>query len=172
MEGEEAAPAAAAEFESLDALRKAARRAREAGLSNLDAYSPFPDDELMDELGVPPSRLPLAILLGGICGGLGGYLMQWYISVVSYPIDVGGRPLDSWPAFVVPCFELTVLFAALTAFIGVLWQCGLPQPHHRLFALPEFDRASRDRFFLYAEGEDARRELSRLGALEVHDVPS
>lgn len=170
MKPEEPRRAAVAAFESLDDAREAARRCRAAGLSNLDAFTPFPDDELMDLVGAPPSRLPLAILAGGLFGLFGGYLMQWYISVVSYPIDVGGRPLNSWPAFVVPCFELTVLFAALAAFCGVLWNCGLPHPHNPLFEHPVFERASRDRFFVYAEGDEARRVLSDTKALEVLDV--
>ncbi len=166
-----------AEFDDVNDLVRAARTARAAGFRHLDAYTPFPVEELAHALGVRPSRLPLVVLLGGLAGGLAGYLLQWWTAVVAYPINVGGRPLHSWPAFIVPTFETTVLGAAIAAVLGMLALNGLPMPYHPVFNVPRFALSSRDRFFLCIEATDplfdregTRRFLERLVPRQVSEV--
>jgi hypothetical protein len=166
----------AAEFETHGELVRAAESAYKHGFRRLDAYTPFPIEELDEALG-RTNRIPMLVLLAGVVGGAGGYFMQWYASVVSYPINVGGRPLHSWPSFVPITFELTVLCAALTAFIAALALSGLPRPYHPMFNLPEFERASQDRFFLCIESSDpsfdprsTRNFLEALQPLRVSEV--
>jgi Protein of unknown function (DUF3341) len=166
----------AAEFDSPEELFRAAEKTRAAGYRRMDAFAPFPIEGLPEVLG-RRSYLPLLILLGGIFGGVGAYYMQWYANLVSYPINIGGRPLHSWPAFIPITFELTVLSAALTAFMGALLLSGLPRPYHPMFNLPQFERASQDRFFLCIEAGDAafdpvktRLFLESLKPLRVSDV--
>ena len=167
-----------AEFAEPEAVVAAARRAHQEGYRCLDAHSPFPVEGLADALGRKPTTLPRYVLLGGLCGGLGGYLMQWYALAVDYPVNVGGRPFHSWPAFVPITFELTILAAALSAVLCMLLLNRLPQPHHPVFNVPEFGRASTDRFFLCVESCDprfdpqvTRRFLESLGSLSVREVP-
>jgi hypothetical protein len=167
----------AAEFEGHDKLLRAAEKAHEHGYRKMDAYAPFPVDGLAEALG-KRNRVPLLVLLGGIIGGAGAYYMEWYANMVSYPINIGGRPMHSWPAFIPITFELTVLCAALTAFFGSLSTSGLPKPYHPMFNLPEFERASQDRFFLCIEARDAifdpkrtRGFLQSLNPLKVAEVP-
>ncbi|MGO9258741.1 MAG: DUF3341 domain-containing protein [Bryobacteraceae bacterium] len=143
-----------AEFDSPTALVNAARAAREKGYRKLDAYSPFPIEELTDALHLHHNRLPLIVLCGGILGGLTGYLLQYYVTVIDFPINVGGRPLHSWPAYIIITFELTILFAAISAVLGLLALCGLPMPYHPTFNVPRFALASRNRFFLCIEAID------------------
>ena len=143
-----------AEFESPKALVAAAREVRERGYRRVEAYSPFPIEEVNEALGLHHNRLPMLVLMGGILGGLTGYLMQYYLAVVDFPINVGGRPLHSWPSFIIITFELTILFAALTTVLGLLGLCGLPMPYHPVFNVPRFALASRDRFFLCIESRD------------------
>ena len=143
-----------AEFESPTALAAAAREVREKGYRRVEAYSPFPIEEVNEALGLHHNRLPMLVLMGGILGGLTGYLMQYYLAVVDFPINVGGRPLHSWPSFIIITFELTILFAALTTVLGLLGLCGLPMPYHPVFNVPRFALASRDRFFLCIESRD------------------
>ena len=143
-----------AEFDNPTSLVSAARAAREKGYRKLDAYSPFPIEELTDVLHLHKNKLPLIVLLGGITGGLTGYLLQYYVTVWEFPINVGGRPLHSWPAYIIITFELTILFAAISAVLGLLALCGLPMPYHPLFNVPRFATASRNRFFLCIEAED------------------
>jgi hypothetical protein len=143
-----------AEFADPTALVNAARAAREKGYRKLDAYSPFPIEELTDALHLHHNRLPLIVLCGGILGGLTGFFLQYYVTVINFPINVGGRPLNSWPAYIVITFELTILFAAISAVLGLLALCGLPMPYHPTFNVPRFALASRNRFFLCIESTD------------------
>jgi len=145
-----------AEFEEHDQLLEAARRAYAEGYRRMDAYSPFPVEGLAEAIGREYSPVPLLTLLGGIAGGLGAYFMEWYSMARLYPLNVGGRPHNSWPNFIPVTFELTVLIASLSAFFAVLILNRLPQPHHPVFNVPEFERASIDRFFLCIETGDPR----------------
>jgi hypothetical protein len=166
-----------AEYDSAQALVAAAVQAREAGFKRMDAYSPFPVEGLTDALGHPTTRLPLVVFLGGLLGGLAGYFLQYYTSVYSYPHNVGGRPLNSWPAFIPVTFECIILGAALSAVFGMLALNGLPMPYHPLFNVERFALASRDRFFLAIRAIDpkfdlteTRRFLEGTGAREVTEV--
>jgi hypothetical protein len=150
-----------AEFEEAHQLLAATKGAYAAGYRKMDAYSPFPIEGLAEALGHEKTAVPALVLIGGILGGTGGYFMQWFAAVVHYPINVGGRPLHSWPAYIPITFELTVLTAALFALIGMLALNRLPQPHHSIFNTPDFQRASQDRFFLCVEAVDARFEIAR-----------
>ena len=166
-----------AEFAGPEGLLAAARAARRAGYRRIEAYSPFPVEGVAETLHTSPTRVPLIVLIGGIVGGLSGYALQYYVAVLSYPVVVAGRPLNSIPSFVPVTFEMTILFAALFGFAGVLIANGLPMLYHPVFNVPEFVRASRDRFFLCVEARDplfdpirTRAFLKSLGAREVHDV--
>jgi hypothetical protein len=163
-----------AEFDNPTALVNAARAAREKGYRKLDAYSPFPIEELSDVLDLHKNRLPLIVLAGGIVGGLTGYLMQYYVTVWDFPINVGGRPLHSWPSYIVITFELTILLAAISAVLGLLALCGLPMHYHPAFNVPRFALASRNRFFLCIEATDplfaARATSEFLETLEAKEV--
>ena len=166
-----------AEFEGPDELLQAVRRARVAGYRRMDAYTPFPVDHLSEELGFHRSALPLIVLIGGLIGCAGGFFLQYWISAIDYPLNIGGRPLNSWPAFIPVTFELTILVAALSAVLGMLALNGLPMPYHPLFNSPRFALASRNRFFLCIESTDTRfdreatakflSELSPKGVSEV-----
>ena len=142
-----------AEFESATALVAAARRAREAGYRKMDAYSPFPIEGLSEVLH-HRDRLPLVVLIGGVVGGASGFLFQYWASAIDYPINVGGRPLLSWPSFIPVTFEMTILVAAFAAVLGMLGLNGLPMPYHPVFNVARFEYASRNRFFLCIESSD------------------
>src|SRR5207302_4318270 len=163
-----------AEFDNPTALVNAARRAREEGYRRLDAYSPFPIEELSDALHLHQNKLPLIVLFGGITGMMLGYLMQYYITVIYFPINIGGRPLHSWPAYIVITFEMTILLSALAAVFGLLALCGLPMPYHPVFNVPRFALASRNRFFLCIESSDPLFDRDRtsefLETLEPREV--
>lgn len=150
-----------AEFGSSEELLQAAHAVRDAGYVQTDAFSPLPVEGLSEALGVRTTRLPLVVLLGGILGGLLGYGLQYYVAVELYPINIGGRPLNSWQSFVPVTFELTILGAALAAVLGMLGSNRLPQPHHPLFNDPEFTLASGDRFYLCIEVTDPHFELAK-----------
>lgn len=165
----------ALEFDSPTALVEVAKKLRERGFLHFEAYTPYPIKEL-DEI-IPSSNLvPFMTLSGGIAGALTAQIMMYYVAAYEYPINVGGRPLNSWPAFIPITFELTVLFASLAAFFGMLWLAGLPLLHHPVFNLKSFTRSSSDRFFLiiesseFAHGEERREGLNELGALSVQEV--
>jgi hypothetical protein len=166
-----------AEFETPTALVEAASRARSEGYKDLDAYSPMPIPELDEALALGRTKVPLLVLIGGILGGSGGYLLQYWSSTSAYALNIGGRPLHSWPHFIPVTFETTVLGAALTAFFGMWALNGLPRPYHPVFNVPAFARASRDRFFLCIEATDAKfdrmataRFLEGLNPLGVSEV--
>jgi hypothetical protein len=166
-----------AEFDNPNTLVAASRRAHQEGYRKLDAYTPFPIEELHEALGIHHTRVPLMVLIGGIVGGLTGYGLQYWVSTIAYPLNIGGRPLHSWPSFVPVTFEMTVLFAALTAVFGMLAMNRLPMPYHPVFNAPRFAMASRDRFFLCIEARDprfeiaaTRRFLESFGPREVTDV--
>ena len=148
-----------AEFEDATTLVQAAARAHEAGYKRFDAYSPFPIEELHHAMGSPHSKLPLIVLIGGITGCLGGFFLQYWAAAIAYPINVGGRPLNSWPAFIPVTFECTILVAALSAVLGMLALNGLPMPYHPVFNVDRFALASRSRFFLCIEGRDKKFDL-------------
>lgn len=145
-----------AEFDNPTALVEAATRARLEGYRQMDAYSPIPIEELSEALGLRRSRLPMLVLLGGILGGTGGYMLEYWSSVIAYPLNVGGRPFHSWPQFIPVTFETTILGAALTAFFGMWALNRLPMPYHPVFNVAAFARASTDRFFLCIEATDAK----------------
>ncbi|MCS6831388.1 MAG: DUF3341 domain-containing protein [bacterium] len=166
-----------AEYETAEELLHAARRAREAGYTRMDAYSPFPVHGLAEAIGFEDYKVPWTVFLSGVAGAIAGFAMQYYISVIDYPLNVGGRPLFSWPAYIPVTFETTVLFAAFGAFIGMLAFNGLPQPYHPIFNAPRFERASQDRFFLCIEATDplfdrtgTRHFLESTGARLVSEV--
>jgi len=152
-----------AEFESPGDLVAAAREAREAGYRRLDAYTPYPIEALTETLDIHDRKLPALVLGGGILGGLLGYALCYWTSVISYPLTIGGKPFHSAPAFIVPTFETTILFAAFAAVLGMLGLNGLPMPYHPVFNTPRFALASRDRFFLCIEARDPKfdREKTR-----------
>lgn len=167
-----------AEFGSAEALLAAVHRVRAAGYRRIDAYSPFPIEELAEALDFHDSRVRVIILIGGIVGAVTGYLMQWWMAAVDYPINVGGRPYNSWQAFIPIIFELMVLFASISGLVGMLALNGLPMPYHPVFNVPAFDRATRDRFFLCVQArdprfdpEETRRLLESLQPIGVFDVP-
>lgn len=148
-----------AEFDSPETLLEAARRAFAAGFRKMDAYSPFPVDGLAEAIGFHRSSVPLIVLIGGIIGCFGGFFLQYWAAVIDYPINVGGRPLNSWPSFIPVTFELTILVASLFAFFGVLALNGLPMPYHPVFNVERFELASRNRFFLCIEATDAKFDV-------------
>lgn len=149
-----------AEFGSDKEVLAATKSAYEHGFRKMDAFAPFPVEGLAEALGRKKTVVPLIVLIGGICGGIGGYFMQWWASAVDYPLNIGGRPLNSWPAFIPITFELTVLVSAFAAIIGMLALNRLPEPHHPVFNVPEFERASTDKFFLCIEAADPKFDLA------------
>jgi hypothetical protein len=165
------------EFASAEAVLDAAKKVHEAGYKKAEAYTPFPVEGLPEALGFHHSPVALLTLLAGITGGATGFFMCWYANVISYKLNIGGRPPNSWPAWIPITFELTVLFAALTAAISMLILNGLPRLHHPIFETPHFDEASRDRFFLCIEAKDPKFQtesaanfLTTAGALAVTEV--
>ena len=167
-----------AEFRTSEALLEAAKRARESGFRYVEAYSPYAVEGIAEAVGFRRDRVPLITLVGGIVGAIGGYFLQWYSAVIDYPINVGGRPLHSWPSFIVPTFELTILGAAIAAMIGMLAANGLPRLTHPIFNAPHFEQATRNRFFLCVTARDphfdierSRRFLEGLQPMSVVEVP-
>jgi len=168
-----------AEFDSATALVAAARKTHEAGYRKIDAYSPFPVEELAEAIGFHTNRVALVTLIGAIIGGLSGYLMQYWMNAVNYPVMVGGKPFHSWPSFIVITFEMTILFGGISAVFGMLALNGLPMPYHPVFNVPRFAMATKDRFFLIVFSTDpkyqpteVRRFLEGLSPRSISEVPS
>lgn len=163
-----------AEFDNPTDLVAAARRTYESGYRRINGYSPYPIEELSEAIGFTRTSLPLIVFIGGVLGGLGGFFMQYWMEVVDYPLNVGGKPYNSWPAFIPITFEMTVLCAAFAAVLGMLALNKLPQPYHPVFNAPNFALATRDRFFLVIEANDPRFEhdqvMQFMKTLEARDV--
>src|ERR1051325_9838042 len=166
-----------AEFEDPTSLVLATEKAHREGYRCMDAYSPFPIEELHHALGAKETRLPLIVLIGGLIGCIGGYALEYWVSVIAYPVNIGGKPFHSWPAFIPVTFECTILGAALFAVFGMLALTGPPMPYPPVFNVPRFALASRNRFFLCIEARDPRFELEgtrlfleALGPREVTTV--
>jgi hypothetical protein len=166
-----------AEFGKPETLVHAVHAVRKEGYQVIEAYTPYPIEELHDAIGHGPSRVPLLVLMGGILGGLFGFFLQYWTSAVDYPLNVGGRPYNSWVSFIPITFECTILFAGIAAVLGMLVLNGLPMPYHPVFSVPRFQLASRDRYFLMILARDPRfragdtfRFMETLGATLVSDV--
>ena len=166
-----------AEFDSATSIVNAARLTRDAGYTRIDAYSPFPIHEMDEALKLKRTKLPWLVLGGGLTGMLGGFALQYWASVIQYPLNIGGRPMASWPSFIIPAYETTILLASLTAVIGMIALNGLPMPYHPVFNVPQFGNASGDRFFLSIETADpkfdlvaTRAFLDGLNPLGVSDI--
>lgn len=162
-----------AKFGSPEDVYEATRQARAAGYKKMEAYSPFPIEGLGELLDFKP-KIQYLVFIGGVIGAISGFALQYYASVISYPIIVGGRPFNSWPAFIIIIFELTVLFAGITAVFGTLGLSGFPLPYHPVFNAKDFKLVSRDKFFLCIEAKDPRFDLERtrafLESLNPEDV--
>ena len=169
-----------AEFPDANSLVEAARRTRAEGYTRTDAYSPFPIHDLFDALAIRDNRVQLIVLLGGIVGGLAGFGLCYWVSAIAYPMNIGGRPLNSWPSFIPVTFEMTVLLASFSAMFAWIGLSGLPMPYHPVFNVPRFaSRGSEDAFFLAIEATDPKFDRTRtreflrgLGAKEVNEVDS
>jgi len=168
-----------AEFHSAEELLEATKHTYGAGYRRLDAFSPFPIEGLADAIGFPRTRLPVLVFLGGLFGCCGGFFLQYWPNVIGYPVNIGGKPYDSWPAFIPITFEMTILCAVLTTTFGMLALNGLPSPYHPTFNVPRFAQASKDRFFLLIMAEDTkfdseqtRQFLTELNPREVSEVES
>jgi hypothetical protein len=166
-----------AEFDNPTDLVRACHAAREHGYRKMDAYTPYPVEEVTDALHLHKNKLSLIVLLGGLCGGLTGFLLQTYITVFHFPTNIAGRPLWSWPSYIVITFELTILFASFAATFGLLGLCGFPEPYHPVFNVPRFSLASRTHFFLCIESKDPLFDLEKtkdfltgLGPAEIVEV--
>jgi hypothetical protein len=166
-----------AEFSDPNDLVHAAKRTHDAGYRKMDAYTPYPIEELAEAMGIHHTILPLLVLIGGVAGLVGGLALQYWTSAIDYPLNVAGKPYFSWPAFIPITFETTVLVAALTAVLGMLALNGLPMPYHPVFNAPRFALASRDRFFLCIEAADplfdideTARFLQRLQPRAISEV--
>jgi len=167
-----------AEFDSPTALVKAAERTRDAGYVKIDAYSPLPIEGLAEAIGFHHDLVPLVTLIGAIIGGASGYLLQYWINVINYPVNIGGKPFHSWPSFIIVTFEMTILFGGLSAVFGMLALNGLPMPYHPVFNVSRFAMASKDRFFLIVFSSDkkyddvkTREFLESLAPKTLTEVP-
>jgi hypothetical protein len=168
-----------AEFDDVTDVITAAHRVYGAGYRKIDAYSPFPVEELSEAIGFHKNGVALICLVGGLLGCTGAYVLQWWINTISYPINIGGRPFHSWPSFIIVTFEMTILFSGLSAVFGMLALNGLPMPYHPVFNVPRFEFASKDRFFIVVFSSDknydavrTRQFLEGLNPISVAEVPS
>ncbi len=168
-----------AQFDTADDVLSAAQRSYAAGYRQMDAYTPFPVEGLAEAVGFHQTLVPQLCLAGGLAGCIGGFTLQWWPNVIGYPLNIGGRPFNSWPQFIPITFELTVLIAGLCTVFGMLALNGFPEPYHPVFNAPNFELASRDKFFLCIEAADdkfdatkTREFLLSLNAHEVSDVAS
>lgn len=168
-----------AEFDSAQELVAAAHKAHDEGYKKMDAYSPFPIEGLAEAIGFHKNGVALVVLIGGLIGGLSAYALQYWVAVITYPVNVGGRPYHSWPSFIIVTFELTILFAGLSSAIGMLALNGLPQPYHPVFNVAEFAKASDNKFFLVVFSSDPKYDAARtrsflagLAPRMVAEVPS
>jgi Protein of unknown function (DUF3341) len=168
-----------AEFDSPQELVAAAHKAYAEGYRKMDAYSPFPIEGLAEAIGFHKNSVPLVVLIGGLLGGLSAYALQYWVAVITYPTNVGGRPYHSWPSFIIVTFELTILFGGIFSAVGMLALNGLPLPYHPVFNVPAFARVTEDKFFLVLESTDpnydpvgTRSFLSGLGPRMISEVPS
>ena len=168
-----------AEFETPERLLHAAERARAEGYRQMDGYTPFPVEGLSEAVGFAKTKLSWIVLCGGLTGCAGGFFLQWWPNVIGYPLNIGGKPNNSWPAFIPITFELTILFSVLATVFGMIALNGLPEPYHPVFNAPNFDLASRDRFFLCIEARDPKFDpdgtkafLASLDPIDVVEVES
>jgi len=166
-----------AQFRTPEEVVVAAHKVHEAGYRIVDGYSPYPIEELSHALGVHHSPLPRLVLAGGITGLLAGWGLEYWAAVIEYPMNIGGRPFNSWPSFIIPAYETTILFAACVAVLGMLALNGLPEPYHPVFNVPAFALATRDKFFICIEARDpkfdrtgTRKFLESLGTTDVYEV--
>ncbi|MGB0036625.1 MAG: DUF3341 domain-containing protein [Candidatus Acidiferrales bacterium] len=166
-----------AEFETPEQLLAAARKACDAGYKRVDAFTPMPVEGLSEAVGFHHTILPAVVFTGGVIGCITGFFMQYYANVISYPLNIGGKPYNSWPSFIPITFELTVLGAALSAVFGMLAMNGLPTPYHPVFNVPRFALASKDRFFLCIKARDknfdaagTNKFLKSLNAAGVYEI--
>ncbi|HXG54625.1 MAG TPA: DUF3341 domain-containing protein [Vicinamibacterales bacterium] len=167
-----------AEFADATTLVAAAKQTQQEGFRKYDAFSPYPIHELFEAMAITDRRVPLAVLFMGIVGCIAGFGLCYWVSVIAYPLNVGGRPLNSWPSFIPVTFELTILFASFTAVLSVILLSGLPMPYHPVFNVPRFAaHASQDGLFLAIEADDPKFDLEKtrafllsLGAKEVNDI--
>jgi hypothetical protein len=167
-----------AEFETPTELVNACKAAYAEGYRDMDAYSPFPIEEASEAIGFHKTAVPLVTLTGGILGGLSGFALQYWINVIAYPLNIGGKPYDSWPSFIVPTFEMTILFAGIIGMLGMFALNGLPQPYHPVFNVDRFSNVTRNKFFLCVEASDPKFDLAgtqqfmeRLKPLSISEVP-
>jgi hypothetical protein len=166
-----------AEFDDPNALTEAAKRTYAAGYRKMDAYSPFPIEPVWEALGVHDRPVSFFVLCGGIVGMFAGFGLCYWVSTIAYPLNIGGRPYNSWPAFIPVTFELTILFASFAAVLSMIGLNGLPMPYHPTFNVPSFQRASQDKFFLAIEAADPKFDrtktfdfLKSLGPREINEV--
>ena len=168
-----------AEFDNVNDVITAARRVYGAGYRKIDAYSPFPLEELSEAIGFHKNGVALVCLIGGLLGGSAAFTLQWWISNIAYPVNIGGRPLNSWPSFIIVTFEMTILFSGLSAVFGMLALNGLPMPYHPVFNVPQFESVTKDHFFIVIFSSDknydaaqTRKFLEGLKPISVAEVPS